>query len=789
MVPGNYEKKRAFILIALLTALSVLSMLTAGCSTADKRGVGEERDREVKIDEPVDIQDGDEIEKMRLLQEYERALRLFEAGEIRAAKVTMVSVRAQAKEKSIELPEEFEEDFRDMMETYSEMHDEDKSATEEQIPQGSQEEFRKAAEDVDIQDMPEAQELISLLKEGKDIDEEYIEGEYSEHYEELGDLGEDIEYEAPEFKLPGLLDPEMADEKIILDFNEVDIRIVLETISDITGANFLVDGGVSGTITLISSSEVRLDDVFRILESILEVNGWVAVPSEDVIKVLPREKGARRHIPTRIGMDPKEIPRDDGFSTQVMSLEHLDIKEAIPLIEPRMSPEGNLSAHEPTNTLFITDISSNIYQIALMVTQIDLPRKEEQIVVLPLKYASARALADTINSLIESSETESPRWQTELQILPDSRTNSLIVFAEQVIISNVQNLLEKLDVPRPDESVNVHVIKLNNADAEEMVNSLTPTIDALTDYEDAEPIHITSDNQTNSLIIASSPQDIEVLNAVINDLDIVREQVLVELRIMEATQRALKEVGFDWSTMDEPSPDSLRGLSSTFLGPRSGIGMDDGALIGREGIIAALVKGDKIGAVMKALQTNRYVDVLSTPHLLTSNHQEATISVVENVPYVRESRINTDDDRDDLIETYDYRNVGLHLKITPHIGAGGMVRMAIESEFSKIVEEGNGRIRTSERSANTTVGVESGETVVIGGLMQDDKVSVTNKVPLLGSIPLIGHLFQFESDDIEKTNLLLFITPHVLVDSSDLAAISERKKEETEKKKHKLKVN
>ncbi len=770
--------------VAAFLAVAVLLAGPVGCTTVvDVEDAAGERRREpdVVVEQNGDEEPGgeprpDAAAESWILSQYERALSLYEEGQVQAAGALMVSVREQAEAIQVELPEGFEENYRrikDVGEGGESEPAHDQGGGEEALLETFGDELRRIrSEEAQTEPAPagDMQAGEGPVAFGGDGDEHPLYGEM------ISSLTE-ADYDQPEFRLPGLLDPELAEEEIILDFNQVDIRIVLETISDITGANFLVDGAVSGTVTLISSSEVKLSEVFRVLESILDVHGWAAVPSDDVIKVLPRGEGVRKHIPTRIGTDPARIPRDDSFATQVMRLQHVDVAEAAPLIEPRMSPDGSLSAHEPTNTVFITDISSNIYQIALMLNQIDLPRAREELVIFPLRYASARSVAEKINTLIESANNAGPRWRTELKILPDARTNSLIVFAVEEIVESIGNLVENLDVPRPEESVNVHVIKLDNADAQEMVDSLSTTVDALTDYDDAEPIHITADVPTNSLIIAASPQDFQVLRTVIGDLDVVREQVLVELRIMEVSQFALEELGFDWATMDAPSEDSVRGLAGTDLGPRREL-MTDPFGMTEPGLGAALIKGRQVGAAMRALERHRSVDVLSTPHILTSNHQTASISVVENVPFVRESRIVFEEDRD-VIRTFDYRDVGIQLNITPHIGAGGMVRMVIGSEFSKVVEEQEGQLRTSKREADTTVSVESGETVVIGGLIQDDKVILTKQVPLLGSIPLLGRLFRFESEDVEKTNLLIFITPHVLSDMQDLAEMSQRKETET----------
>jgi general secretion pathway protein D len=301
--------------------------------------------------------------------------------------------------------------------------------------------------------------------------------------------------------------------------------------------------------------------------------------------------------------------------------------------------------------------------------------------------------------------------------------------------------------------------------------------------EGAQNVQVTADEGTNALIITASAQDFEVIAEIIQKLDIVREQVLVEMLIMEVSEDTLKEIGIDWATLDEAVADSVRFFGATNFGPR--VDFASGNL---EGLAVGAWRGSgdnvRIGTIIHALEKVSGVNILSTPHITTSNHQKAKIIVGKNIPYVTESRITetTDFLTPTVIDRFEYKDVGISLDITPHISQGGLVRLEIESEFTKLIEGVTGTSvntpTTAKRQAQTVVSIKNGSTIVIGGLIRDDKTTIEKKIPLLGDLPLVGGLFRFQRDQLQKTNLLIFITPHVLGNQEDLEQITEKKKNE-----------
>ena len=515
--------------------------------------------------------------------------------------------------------------------------------------------------------------------------------------------------------LPILLaNPTMADELVSVNFDQVDIRMVLKTISDITGINFIVDESVKGTVTVISPTNIRLGEVYKVLESILEVKGFAAVPAEGIVKIVPRAEAAQRNLQVRLGSNPSEIPRSDSLLTQIIPLSYADAIEVSQIIKPLLARSSYMATYPRTNSILITDISSNIHHVA--------------------------------------------------------------------------KIIQQLDVQRPSRASNFHVVYLKNAQAKEVAESLTAALISLRRagaIESAQNVQVTPDEGTNALIITASAQDYEVIADIIDKLDIVREQVLVEMLIMEVSEDNLKEIGIDWATLDAAVTDSVRFFGATNFGPR--VDLVSGDL---EGLAVGAWKkhGDSTsyGTVLHALEKLSGVNILSTPHILTSNHHKARIIVGENVPFVTQSRITETTDllTPTVIKTYEYKDVGISLQITPHISQGGLIRLEIDSEFTKLIEDvttaSTDTPTTAKRQAQTVVSMKSGSTVVIGGLIRDDKVTIEKKVPFVGDIPLVGELFKYRRNRLQKTNLLIFITPHVMSTQEDLEQITEQKKKEME---------
>jgi general secretion pathway protein D len=646
-----------------------------------------------------------------------------------------------------------------------------------------------------VQDEPQApkawKRTIALSAKGQ--------GRTEDGGQKTEDGGQKTEVLSSAFSLPILDKAGMDDELITVNFDQVDIRMMLKTIGDVTGINFVIDEGVHGNITVMSPTKIRLSQIYRFLESVLEVSGYAAVPSGDLVKIVPRAEAVQGNLQVHIGSDPSEIAQSDSIITQIIPLSYADADEVSRIIQLLLPAGSHIAVYPRTNSIMIIDTSSNIHHIARIIQQLDVAGAEKQVTTIGLKYASAKVLSEQITKIMDKNKSVLPPAErsrtslevgTDVKIIPDVRTNSLTVVANAQDTQTIEALVESLDIQRPNRAGNIHVVYLRNAQAEETAKSLAAAVSNLKltgAFESSQDFQISADVGTNSLIIAASSQDFEVMADIIEKLDIVREQVLVEMLIVEVSEETLKEIGIDWATLDRAVEGSVRFFGTTNFGTR--VDYLSGDLEGLS--VGAWKKNGSettIGPILHALDKKSGVNILSTPHITTSNHQKAKIVVGENRPFVTASRITetTDPSTPTVIKTFEYKDVGITLQITPHISQGGLVRLEISSEFTKLVETVTNTPTdtptTAKRQAETVVTMNSGSTVVIGGLIRDDKVTVDKKVPLVSDIPLVGDLFKFRSDQMQKTNLLIFITPHVMGSQQDIERITEQKKEEMNSK-------
>ena len=606
----------------------------------------------------------------------------------------------------------------------------------------------------------------------------------------------------PVVNMPLLARQGVADELVSMNFGQADIRAVLKTIGDVTGINFIVDESVRGTVTVMSPTKIRLGQVYQVLESILEVHGYAAVPAGEVVKIIPRAEAAKQNLQVRIGGDPNQIPLNDVLVTQIIPLSYADAAEVGQIIQPLLAAGSQMAAYPRTNSIVITDTSSNIHHIARIIQRLDVKGSKENVTVFALNFASAQALGEQITRIMQKGQSAAvqgarsgavQQLDAGIKILPDIRTNSIVVVASAQDTRTIAELVKQLDVQRPAGANNVHVVYLKNAQSKEVAESLKAAAANLRitgALEGGQQIQVTADEGTNALIIAASAQDFEVVAGIVEKLDIVREQVLVEMLIMEVSEDALKEIGIDWATLDQAVEGSVRFFGATSFGPRVDFAEGDleGLAVGAWKQTGTDKEGNpivSIGPILHALEKQSGVNILSTPHILTSNHHKAKIIVGENIPFVMQSRIaETTDYATTLIKTYEYKDVGISLEITPHISQGGLIRLEINSEFTKLIENvttsSTDTPTTAKRQAQTVVSMKSGSTVVIGGLIRDDRVMIEKKVPLVGDMPLIGALFKSQRERLQKTNLLIFITPHVMASQDELEAITMQKKQEME---------
>jgi general secretion pathway protein D len=630
------------------------------------------------------------------------------------------------------------------------------------------------------------------------------------------------ERKGTEIQIPKKPLPE--DALITMDFQDADLNVIIKFIGELTGKNFLVGDQVRGKVTIISPKKITVREAYKVFESVLEMNGYTAVPGDDAIKIIPSALARQSGLEIREGKEAKDVTPEDRMITQIIPLEHASADEVRNLLASSVSKEGMIISYKPTNHLVITDRASNIYRLLKIIEQIDVQIVEEKITVFPLEYASAKALADKLSQLMAVDQRQAPPGrppapvavQRVIKIIPEERTNSLIVLANEQDTQEVRKLISRLDTEAPKGKSQLHVRYLEHARAEELAKVLNAIVTgkAKTAAPPGRPAQagaqpeeasITADKATNSLVITASPQEFKELEEVIVKLDMIRSQVLVEALIAEVSMEKSLQIGVDWRIMDQPVEGSIRGFGGSDFGQISGV--QTGTLpssTGDTGLLLGVAKGfitiggvqvPNIGMLVRAFQKDTDANVLSTPHLLTMDNEKAKIIVADNVPLLK-SDLTTPlgvstaaVSNVSVSRTYEYKDIGIQLEITPHISKGSMVRLEISTEVSNIlaIDPANpGFVTTRKRQATTTVAVDNGQIIVIGGLIRDESSETTKKVPCVGNIPVLGWLFKNFAGTDTKTNLMIFISPQIIRTAEDLEKATAKKKKESDDNLHKL---
>jgi general secretion pathway protein D len=588
--------------------------------------------------------------------------------------------------------------------------------------------------------------------------------------------------------------PAIADE-ITLNLKDADIRALISTVSKFTGKNFIIDPRVKAKVTVVSANTLTPEAVYEVFLSVLQVHGYAAVPTGSVIKIVPEVNAKQGPLPLS---GSKDTFADDELITKIIRLDHVPASQLVPILRPLVPQQGHLAAYNPTNTLIITDHAGNIQRLLKIIAGVDRPDSDE-LEIIPLKHASASELVRILNSLNAGAAAKDAT--NKIKLAADDRTNSILVTGDRSSRLKIRATITYLDTPLEDGGGNTHVIYLKYAKAENLVTILTGLKEqsnkAVASKVKAAPVKATSgsvisqnaiiqgDEATNALIITADTNTVKNLKAVIRQLDIRRAQVLVEAIIAEITTNNNKEIGVGFA-VDGTTRDSgalpagisnfagvgdlltsvVSGTAPTSLpaGLSFGLGGDNGS-------------GIRYGALLRALQTDQNTNILSTPNIVTLDNEEAELIVGQNLPFVTGSFTGTGSTNpNNPFQTIERQDVGLTLKVTPQINEGDTVQMVIEQEVSSVIpgtiEQG---IATRKRSIKTSVLVDDGGILILGGLIADEVSDTESKVPLLGDIPIIGFLFRTENTTKSKQNLMVFLRPTILRDHKDAAFVTNEK--------------
>ncbi len=667
-----------------------------------------------------------------------------------------------------------------------------------------------------------------------------------------------------------------------LDFTDVELSVVIDTIARLTNKNFIYDDRVRGRVTIVSPTKITREEAYAVFESVLQVKGFTTVETPGgAIKVIPIREAKESNVETVRGR--AATPKSDRFITRLIPLRFIDAEAITNTVKPLVSKDASMVAYPPTNTVILTDSASNIRRILSILQSIDVETYKEELTVIQVRHADATTLAAQLSEIFEAEVTSATGQPVarararrtpqavqaaanvgapkgRVRLITDERTNSLIVLASRQRVAEIREVIQRLDVPVTGGG-RIHVYYLRHADAEELATTLSTLIGgqppaspggaaavggvaanpalraAITELADG--VTVTADAPTNSLVIQATREGYDTLAQVIAQLDIARPQVLVEALIMEVDVTDARDLGFNGfgrifrgntsyalgSVTDSGAVPNVFGssttdgnggttdtgagtlgnsiLSSLFaaatrstvsqvmvpaLDPMTGLAT--GALEqATDGFGNPLFSGSLIQGIIRASASLTSTNILSAPHVLTLDNEEAEIKVGNNIPIVT-SRVESAAGQSTgglaTSQNIERQDIGITLRVTPQISEGESLRLKIFQEITDInagltAQTGSAEevgVALSNRKIENVVVVGDGETVVIGGLIDENQGDIETKVPWLGDIPILGWLFKTTDEDVRKVNLLVFLTPHIVRNEAELATETIRKREE-----------
>ena len=632
-----------------------------------------------------------------------------------------------------------------------------------------------------------------------------------------------------------------------INLRDADLTAFINEVADITGKNFAIDPRVRGNVTVISNKPLNRDEVYDLFLGVLNVNGVVAIPSGNTIKLVPDSNVKNAGVP----YDMRNRARGDQVVTRVIWVENTNPNDLIPALRPLMPQFANLAAVAGTNALIVSDRASNIAQLETIIRNLD-GTGQNDVEAIALQNSQAEEIIGLLESMSSTGASKDLNG-SRVRIIADTRTNRILIKGDPGTRKRIRNMIETLDVPSADRLGGLKVFRLKYASAKSLaeilqglvtgqsssssnnssgsqnsrtsssnsINSLignTSSNNATTGTNSGSAagssinlnstnnnnqnsitsfnnngVSIIADSAQNALVVKADPQLMREIEAAVQQLDVRREQVLIEAAIIEVSGDDSDQLGIQWALGDLNSGVGL--LSFSNVGASLASIAAGYATSGTAGAAAAIAggtnKGDgatfgvgdfsnsrkAYGALIQALKSNTKSNVLSTPSIVTMDNEEAYIVVGQNVPFVTGSVSTGSTGTINPYTTVERKDVGVTLKVIPHIGENGTVRLEVEQEVSD-VQSSKGQatdLVTNKRAIKTAVLAEHGQTVVLGGLISDNTSLTRQGIPGLSSIPYLGRLFRADSKSNEKRNLLVFIHPTIIGDAEDVRRISQQR--------------
>jgi general secretion pathway protein D len=576
-----------------------------------------------------------------------------------------------------------------------------------------------------------------------------------------------------------LLSYQATAEEVTLNFSDADLVAVINSVSQITGKNFIIDPRVKGKVTVVSSKPLNETEVYNVFLSILQVHGFATVPTENAIKIIPDATAKQSAAPfTSASRNP-----GDQLITRVLTIDHINAAQLVPILRPLVAQQGHLAAYPATNVLIISDRASNIQRIDRIIGEMD-KKVDSGIEIIKLKNAFAAEVVRLITSLNVVSADQKVPAGGRVKVTADERTNSVLLSGERTERLKYRAIIADLDSP-VESGGNTHVVYLRYADAKNIATILSGVGQEAIKAESknvgaggsaggrGDSVTVQADESTNALVITAPASIFPSMRAVIQQLDIPRAQIHIEAIIAEVSLDTSNELGVQWlgRDIDNAAFSSQFSSSGVSIGGVINGAIPDGGLLGFGSIDD---DGLSVVALVSALAGDSETNLLATPSIVTLDNQEAEILVGQNVPFVTGESTSAGADVDNPFRTIERQDIGVSLKVKPQINEGDAITMEIEQEVSNISGTATNAVDivTNKRSIKTTVQLEDGELLVLGGLIDETIVESEQKVPLLGDIPFLGALFRYKRETGRKQNLLVFIRSTIIKDPEKARQLS-----------------
>ncbi len=575
-----------------------------------------------------------------------------------------------------------------------------------------------------------------------------------------------------------------------INLKNADIQEFVAQIAAITGRTFVVDPRVKGKVTVISNASLDEAGIYELFLSVLRVHGFAAIEAGEVVRIQQQTLAKQSGSP----LDSAQEISGEQLVTRVIAAQYVASAELVKTLRPMIPQYGHIAAVTQPNVVIISDHAANIVRLMQIIARIDVA-DEEEIVVIPLKEAWVGTIVELLEKLAPEELGRNAKGPQSIQVIANERNNSIVLRGKSRPIAQVRKLISMLDQPATSGGT-TQVIYLAHSDAASVAQILTQLVgDQRAEGAPAAEVKIQADESLNALVIKADPTTMNEIMSIVKMLDVRRTQVLIEAAIVEISLDADFELGVEMAAIDRGNssiPFFSTALSPTLAQILGGLGPGDGedgpfdpaAVLGAAtqptlGVGKLDPDGFSFAVILQAIASSSAANLLSTPSILTLDNEEAKILVGQEVPFRTGSFTTTADGANNPFQTIQREDVGITLTVTPHIHDGTALRLEISQEVSSVVLasllEGSPGIITNKRTIDTTILAEDRQTIVLGGLIQDDIQHKERKVPLLGDIPWLGRLFRVDEETHDKRSLLVFLRATILHDPSEVTEVTQRK--------------